>query len=241
MKDPKEKHQEITEFCLSHADEAIITKYARYFKEGYEGYGIDDKLFKDQKNIWLEAWKDEMSLSHYLNLGDLLVSTGKFEEAAFATHFVAAYKDEFTKETMERIGLWLEKGIQNWANTDVLCMLVLSAFLFQEITVPSDFIHWTASSSKWKRRAVPVTFVELIKKEYQPEPVFEVINLLMEDPEEDVQKGLGTLLREIWKRQPEAAEAFLLKWKDTCPRKIIQVATEKMNKDHKAQFKKIKQ
>jgi 3-methyladenine DNA glycosylase AlkD len=33
----------------------------------------------------------------------------------------------------------------------------------------------------------------------------------MEDKEEDVQKGLGTLLREIWKKQPEIAEAFSFK------------------------------
>ena len=60
----------------------------------------------------------------------------------------------------------------------------------------------------------------------------------MEDKEEDVQKGLGTLLREIWKKQPETAEEFLLKWKDKCGRKIIQYATEKMPKERRAKFKK---
>lgn len=234
------KHQEIIEFCLSNSDEAIIAKYARYFKEGYDGYGIETKLFEAQKDKWLNDWQKDMTLTDYLDLGDLLVSTGKFEEAAYATHFVAACKDEFTKETLDRIGLWLENGIQNWANTDVLCMLVLSAFLFHKRVEPEYFIDWTTSSSKWKRRAVPVTFVELIKKGHQPESILDVINHLMEDSEEDVQKGLGTLLREIWKRQPETAETFLLKWKDTCPRKIIQVATEKMNKEQKARFKKTK-
>ena len=62
----------------------------------------------------------------------------------------------------------------------------------------------------------------------------------MKDKEEDVQKGLGTLLREIWKKQPEIAEEFLLKWKDKCGRKIIQYATEKMDKSQKVKFKKDK-
>jgi hypothetical protein len=63
----------------------------------------------------------------------------------------------------------------------------------------------------------------------------------MEDAEEDVQKGLGTLLREIWKKFPELAEGFLLKWKNKCGRKIVQYATEKMDKEYRLKFKKEKE
>ena len=70
----------------------------------------------------------------------------------------------FQLQTFDRIGKWLENGIQNWGNTDVLCMLVLSEFMFNKIIQPKDFTSWTKSESKWKRRAVPVTFFEVIKK-----------------------------------------------------------------------------
>jgi len=235
-----EIHKEIVEFCLANSDESVITKYSKYFKEGYDGYGIDSKIFETQKAKWVIAWEDKMTINDYLNIGDTLISTGKFEEAGFATHFILSKKDEFTNKTFERVGRWLENGIQNWANTDVLCMLVLSEFIFNEIIQPKDFTDWTQSKSKWKRRAVPVTFVETIKKGYKIEPVLSVIEQLMLDEEEDVQKGLGTLLREVWKKQPDLAEIFLLKWKDTCGRKIIQYATEKMDKNHKSKFKRIK-
>jgi 3-methyladenine DNA glycosylase AlkD len=119
-------------------------------------------------------------------------------------------------------------------------MLVLREFICNKIIEPKDFINWTKSESKWKRRAVPVTFYEVIKKDHSPESILSVIEKLMEDSEEDVQKGLGTLLREIWKKQPIIAETFLLKWKNTCGRKIIQYATEKMDKSQKAKFKKDK-
>jgi len=234
------KHKEIVEFCDANSDEAVIKKYSRYFKQGYDAYGIDSNMIVTQKTKWLNSWDDEMTIYDYLNLGDTLVSTGKFEEADFAIQFILSKKDEFTKQTFERVGKWLENGIQNWANTDVLCMLVLSEFIFNEVISPEDFTDWTHSQSKWKRRAVPVTFVETIKKGYKIEPVLSVIEQLMLDEEEDVQKGLGTLLREIWKKQPIIAETFLLKWKNTCGRKIIQYATEKMDKSQKAKFKKDK-
>ena len=119
-------------------------------------------------------------------------------------------------------------------------MLVLSEFMYNDIVQPKDFTSWTKSESKWKRRAVPVTFVEAVKKGWKHEPILSVIESLMEDKEEDVQKGLGTLLREIWKKEPEVAEAFLMKWKDTCGRKIVRYATEKMDKEKRQQFKKAK-
>lgn len=233
------KHKEIIDFCLANSDNSIVNKYSRYFKEGYCGYGIDSKIFESQETKWLESWKDDMTIADYLNLGDLLISTGKFEEAGYAIGFIASKRDEFTTETFDRVGKWLENGIQNWANTDVLCMLVLPEFIYNKIIEPNDFINWTKSESKWKRRAVAVTFYEVIKKDHSPESILSVIEKLMEDKEEDVQKGLGTLLREIWKKQPDIAEAFLLKWKDNCGRKIIQYATEKMDKATRSKYKKI--
>ncbi len=234
------KHKEIIDFCLANSDDSVVKKYARYFKEGYDGYGVDDKVLKALIEKYLDEWKNEMTIADYLDLGDLLIATGKFEEAGIATHFIASKKDEFSTETFDRVGNWLENGIQNWANTDVLCMLVLPDFIYNKIIEPKDFTTWTESESKWKRRAVPVTFFEAIKKGYNPEPILSVTDKLMEDGEDDVQKGLGTLLREIWKKQPETAEEFLLKWKDKCGRKIIQYATEKMDKDNKAKFKRTK-
>lgn len=234
-----EKIKEIKEFCELNSDPKIIAKYSKYFKEGYNGYGIDSKISKSQNAKWLASWEGKMTMNDYLNLGDKLVATGKFEQADFATQFILSKKDEFSPETFERVGRWLENGIQNWANTDVLCILVLPEFIYNELIEPKDFADWTKSKSKWKRRAVPVTFVETIKKGHKIEPVLSVIEQLMLDKEEDVQKGLGTLLREIWKKQPDIAEPFLLKWKDRCGRKIIQYATEKMNKNNKAKFKKV--
>ncbi len=54
-----QKINEITDFFVQNADEIIVAKYAKYFKEGYDGYGIDDKVFKAQRDIWFENWKDE--------------------------------------------------------------------------------------------------------------------------------------------------------------------------------------
>ena len=234
------KYKEIIDFFNANRDETVIKKYSRYFKEGYDAYGIDHKILGAQKAKWLDEWQNEMDTEEYLLLGDKLIASGKFEEVDMAIQLIASRQNDFDINVFNRVGLWLENGIQNWGNTDVFCMVVLFKFLTDGVVQPDDFSSWIISPSKWKRRAVPVTFVEVIKKGFAPEPILSVIDDLMEDAEEDVQKGLGTLLREIWKKYPETAENFLLKWKDKCGRKIIQYATEKMDKEQKLKFKKNK-
>ncbi len=128
MNELESKHEEIIAFCQANSDDAVVKKYSRYFTEGYDGYGLDTKILRAQIKKWLGSWKNEMTISSYLDLGDLLMSSGKFEEASFAISLIASKKDEFSIDTFDRIGNWLENGIQNWGNTDELCMLVLPEF-----------------------------------------------------------------------------------------------------------------
>lgn len=232
------KIKEIKAFCLENSDPAVVATYSRYFKEGYDGYGIEQKRFESQRDRWLAAWQDELTVADYLDLGDQLVSSGKFEEIAYAIHFIAAQRECFSVEIFDRVGNWLEMGIANWGSTDVLCMLVLAFFIKDGVVDIDRLKEWTTSTSKWKRRAVPVTLAHIVKDGYSPESILPVIEPLMTDEAEDVQKGLGTLLRELWKKYADQIEEFLLKWKDECGRLIIRYATEKMDKESRKRFKK---
>ncbi len=181
-----------------------------------------------------------MTIDKYLELGDQLIQIGKFEEISFAISFLKSERENYTESTFDRIGKWFDIGISNWADTDVLCMLVLSSFLIDGVIEFDKLKEWTKSNSEWKRRAVPVTLVELIKEDLKPETAVHLIEPLILDDSEYVQKGIGTLLRGLWKTYPAEIEKFLLKWKDQCRRLIIQYATEKMDKEYRKKFRKKK-
>lgn len=238
----EQKKKEIRVFCESNSDPEIVVKYSKYFKEGFDGFGIDNKVFESQIAKWIEDWKNDMSLQSYLDLSDYLIAKGKFEEKALAIHFLSSEKTEYSEETFDRIGKWFEIGISNWATTDVLCMLVLPHFFTKRIIGFDKLKEWNTSQSEWQRRAVPVLFVELIKLkiDLKYEEVISVIDNLMDDDSDYVQKGLGTLLRELWKKHPKEIEKYLFEWKDKCGRLIIRYATEKMDKEYRKKFKKSK-
>jgi len=235
-----DKVKEIRKFCLNNSKQANIDKYAHYFKEGFDGYGIDQKVYEAQRDTWIERWKNEMTLNDYITLGDQLMQTGKYEEKSFAISFLQSQREKYTPSTFDSIGLWFDYGISNWATTDVLCMLVLSSFLIDKVITLDKLKEWTQTQSEWQRRAVPVTLVELLKKDLKPTDALPLVEPLMLDESPYVQKGIGTLLRGLWKKHPTEIEDFLYQWKDRSPRLIFQYATEKMDKEYRKKFRKQK-
>ncbi|MDP2897047.1 MAG: DNA alkylation repair protein [bacterium] len=229
---------EIRAFCAEHADEKVVSRYARFFTEGYDAYGITRELMEEHIKKFFEDHKDELGLNGFLKLGDVLLESGKYEEASFAICFLFPFHGEYTTETFQRLGEWLENGIRNWGHTDILCSEVLSRFLERGLVRLDDFSRWRQSASKWKRRAVPVSMLALLKSRKGYGELLDFLEPLMMDEDKFVQQGLGWFLREAWKKQPKPVEAFLLKWKDSGPRRIFQYATEKMTPEKKEKFRR---
>ena len=231
---------EVRTFCQAHANPANVQKYSCYFVEGYDAYGVDFKLIVLQRDQWLAKYRPTLGLKGFLDLGDMLVKSGKYEEASFAISFISQFQDEYTPQTLERLGSWLADGIRNWAHTDILAGGPLSIFFIKKIVPLGAFSAWRQSPSKWMRRAVPVTLIELLKAGFPLKSLLDFIEPMMSDEEKVVHQGLGWFLREAWKVESTPVEEFLLRWKDRCARLIIQYATEKMSPEQKMSYKKVK-
>lgn len=230
---------EVKEFCRAHADAALVKKYARYFVEGYDAYGVDFRIpeYEAQRKAWIQRLK-EAGPGAVFEAGDRLMESGKYEEGFCAIRFAADSRECYTPEVFERIGRWFEKGIVNWALCDVLCGEVLSPFLLDGVVGLKMLEPWVQSGLKYQRRAVPVALIKPVKEGWGLQPLFKLIEPLLSDGEKVVQQGAGWFLREAWKLQPKPAEAFLMRFKETCPRLIVQYATEKMDKSARAKFRR---
>jgi 3-methyladenine DNA glycosylase AlkD len=103
----------------------------------------------------------------------------KGNEKNLAIVFIQTQRKHYTKDTFYRIGNWFDYGINNWATTDVLCMFVLSSFIIDKVIDLEDLKSWNDSEYEWKRRAVPVTLIELIKRDLKPKDAINTIEPLM--------------------------------------------------------------
>jgi 3-methyladenine DNA glycosylase AlkD len=236
---PQALYTNFIAFCQSNADETLVKKYSRYFKEGgYDAYGVTRELMleKIDKVLTLPG----IDLSFVLETSRLLIPGPKYEETSFALMMVKAMKKQYTPETFVEISHWFDIGIRNWAHTDALCSEILSVFLLKKIVDYKALADWRKSINKFQRRAVPVALIKLLKETTDHREFYNFIEPLMMDPAREVHQGCGWFLRESWKIQPLPAEEFLLKYKDTAPRLIFQYATEKMSPANKQRFRKAK-
>ena len=233
-----ELHKEIKEFCIENADEEIVITYSRYFKDGFNGYGLQKDLIPNKvKEIKVQPW---CTIDLVYDVSKLLVAEEKFELPSFAMSLLNEFSKEFDYKTFQELESWFSIGINNWAHVDGLVQLLFPVFWKKEIITLNNLSNWRKAENKFQRRCVPVAMIKLLKHDTDLPKMFDFIDSMMMDTEREVHQGLGWFLRECWKKDRELTEKFLLKWKNDCARLIIQYATEKMTKEERLAFRKDK-
>jgi 3-methyladenine DNA glycosylase AlkD len=234
----KNTFDEIVSYGEANYNRERVEKYLRYFKEGYDAYGLEH----DQTEYLVKDILSKPGMSHEqaLELSLLLVKSPKYEMTVIAIRLLLNYKKEWTKETFITVEKWFSLGITNWAQTDYICGELMNLFFTKELISIKSISEWRKAKSKFQRRAAAVSLIKPMKLSTDFQPYYEFLDPMMMDTEREVHQGLGWFLREMWKKQPEPTEEFLMKWKNTAARLIFQYATEKMTKEGKERFRREK-
>jgi 3-methyladenine DNA glycosylase AlkD len=228
--------EDIRTYCKACVNEAIVKKYSRFFKEGFDAYGLSQEQVEIKVKELLQT--PGVNISLILKAAPELLETGKYEETSFVLLLLNGFEKEFSKKVFEEIGKWFSYGICNWAHADTLGMFILPKFISRGIIAPEYLKPWISSKYKYQRRTVPVALIKSLKTSKNFSSFFRLIQPLMTDSERVVHQGVGWFLREAWKLNRERTEGYLFKWKDKAPRLIFQYATEKMTSKEKKRFRR---
>lgn len=230
--------QQAEAYFTPRANPQNVIKYARYFKETYNAWGVDITDVQALASI-IQADYPELTIAQLIELGLLLFAQGKQEMGTLAIRLLENRLKDCDAATLAGLRSWFDQGVSNWAHADYLCTKLSPWFLLQQIVRYQDFQPWLDSESRWTRRAVPVTLIK-IKQTADPDGLLSFVEPLMQDPARVVHQGTGWFLRELWKVQPQKVEDFLYKHRNTAARLIIQYATEKLSKADRLRFRKDK-
>jgi len=231
-----ELYEDIRKHCKKHADKKQVEKYAKFFTEGFDAYGLSKEAFEGKVESLISD--DKISMQQVLSASKQLVKSGKYEETNFAICLLKEFSNQFDEKTLTQIEPWFKIGIVNWAHCDIFCGYLMTPLFEKKLVKLDDLSDWRESENTYQRRAVPVAMLTLLKMRKSYKALFKFIDPLMMDTEKKVQQGLGWFLREAWKIKRKETEAFLLKWKDKSPRTIFQYATEKMTAEERKAFRK---
>ena len=144
-------------------------------------------------------------------LCDRLCAMGDRESLLFAAFLAGAYRRDCAALPWARLEGWLAH-MDNWETCDQFAMCVAAERIAADPQRGLAHLRKLARSPDiWRRRFALATAAALNQKgRFVPAITLEVCQLLLADPEPMIQTSLGWALRELSKKDPEMAYAFLV-------------------------------
>jgi 3-methyladenine DNA glycosylase AlkD len=210
-------------------------KISRYFNaDGKENQIIGVRM----KRIFdLAKESSEMPLGEV----DKLLESPFYEArmgAVSILDFKARRKTITEKEHKQLFDLYLIRHdrINTWDFVDRAAPHVIGKYLY-DFNKPRDILYKLAKSDNpWERRTA-IYGTAWFLKNGEPDDTFRIAEILLQDKNKFVQKGVGTWLRHAGKQNEQRLLDFLEKHASKMPRTMLNVAMEKLDKEHKNYFR----
>jgi len=194
-----------------------------FFKEAVQSHGwYTAPLRAYARSLHKHLAADQALL---LDVADRLFGSPVLEEKMVAVTLLQPSLRRFGRAEFRRFESWLG-CVVSWADHDALAMFLIGPMLAAEPARVKRPLRWAASPDRWRRRAAALSLIHGVRRGLFYEEAADVTERLLADRDDMVQKGLGWLLREWAKHDPEAAMPLLLSIRARAPRLVLRTACE---------------
>lgn len=224
--------------AMASPEEALKT--AGYFKTGQGEYGEGDQfigvrmgnIFNTAKTFFdlpvAELEKLLESPIHELRAGAVSI----MDKASRNKKLPNARRKEFFDLYVRR-----HDRINNWDLVDLGALHMVGMYLYDK---PRDILyHWAQSENIWERRSAIVGTAYLIRQN-DLDDTFRIAEMLVHDPHDLIQKGVGWMLRFAGDKDRKRLLDFLDTYAATMPRMLLRYAIEKFDPDLRKHYMELK-
>ncbi len=161
-------------------------------------------------------------------IGDPLFMSGNLEEGQIGAQVVGTMGRHVTGADFDKFDVWAG-ALTNAQVADALGTSCLSPALAAKPSLAMKLVDWAKAPSRWRRRAAVSGFVPLVREGRFMTDALTVAEVVMEDDDEEVQRGVGNLLLEASRLKADRVVEFLQEWKNKSPKLIVQIAATKLS------------
>lgn len=153
-----------------------------------------------------------------------------------------AARDKKTPEATrkEHFDLYMRRHdrVNNWDLVDLGCLYMVGSYLFDK----SRKVLYKLAKSKnlWERRTAILGTCYFIRQG-EVEDTFKIAEMLRNDKEDLVHKGVGWMLRFAGGKEPQQLITFLDKYAVTMPRTMLRYSIERLDKKKREYYMKLKE
>jgi 3-methyladenine DNA glycosylase AlkD len=162
---------------------------------------------------------------YLLEVADQLFRGNMLEEKIFAVVMLQGVVAEFGKREFKMFESWLDR-ISSWADHDALVHYLIGPILAADETLLTRPPRWAKVKSRWHQRAAAVSLIHSTRQHKNFGDIQRITEMLLTSDDDMVQKGLGWLLREAAKFNPEQTVEYLMTIRERSPRLVLRTACE---------------
>jgi 3-methyladenine DNA glycosylase AlkD len=174
----------------------------------------------------------EHDLEFLVQVADRLFNGRVLEEKIFAVLLLENRTRKLDERHFRLLESWIDR-ISSWADHDGLVHYLIAPLIATDSKRLARIFTWAKSPDRWHRRAACVALIQGTRQKNSFRQIVQLSNLLLCDDDDMVQKGLGWLLRETAKRDPERTIPYLLKIRSRAPRLVLRTACETLSPTQK--------
>jgi 3-methyladenine DNA glycosylase AlkD len=174
-------------------------------------------------------WRREMARDHgmdfVLRVADNLFTGRNLEEKVFAVFLLETQTKDFGEKEFRLLTSWVDR-VSSWADLDALAHDLLGPMIAADSARCREIFFWAKSRNRWRRRAACVALIRGARERRFFAQIVRLSDQLLRDEDDMVQKGLGWLLRETAKADPNRSVPYLMKIRKDAPRLVLRTACE---------------
>ena len=217
--------QHVLKALKTEGDEKIRKSSQRFFKEPIPSYGIKAASVT---RIGKKYFPHSSTKAEIFTFCEALWQSGYLEATFIACNWSYALRKQYVVEDFSVFERWINQYVNNWASCDTLCNHTVGAVIEMYPEKISRLKFLATSGNRWMRRASAVSLIVPARKGKFLNDIFAIADLLLNDPDDIVQKGYGWMLKVASQRHESEIFSYVMKNKNAMPRTALRYAIEKM-------------
>jgi 3-methyladenine DNA glycosylase AlkD len=197
----------------------------RFFKHEVKSRGWRTAELRKVARRFRRTIVAEYGVEYLLQVADELFAGEVLEEKVFAVMLLEGMTAQFGRDEFKRLEAWIGR-ITSWSDHDSLVHYLIGPMIAADDGYLTRPPKWAKKKSVWHQRAAAVSLIHSTRQHKNFEQIHGVTELLLKSDDDMVQKGLGWLLREAAKANPEQTVAYLMKVRQRLPRFVLRTACE---------------
>jgi 3-methyladenine DNA glycosylase AlkD len=225
MKSPAYMAAHIRRVLVDGASAPHSEEVQRFFKEEVASRGWYTAELRKVAYRFHRVLLREHGIDYLVSVADQLFRGRVLEEKTIAVMLLEKSVPDFGPKQFRLFDQWLDR-VSNWADHDGLVHYLIGPMIADEPSRVRFVFVWARSRNRWRRRASAVALIRGARRRMFRSEIARLSEMLLDDADDMVQKGLAWLLREYAKADATNAVKLLMKLRARAPRLVLRTACE---------------